>query len=150
VNARTARVRDFVPLLLLTALALVAFGALLIYSGSLTAVMLLDITIRKGSDGKRSLDDVMRALGSDEVGSLGPIDAVHLGAIVERVTGVDTSELLDRYVLGVEELPIEELFVEIGLRVRISEEEGTAQVRVWRDSEAEAAALERWGAWALR
>lgn len=35
-NARTARLRDFDPLLLLTALALVAFGALLIYSGSLT------------------------------------------------------------------------------------------------------------------
>lgn len=35
-NARTARLRDFDPLLMLTALALVALGALLIYSASLT------------------------------------------------------------------------------------------------------------------
>ena len=35
-NARTARLRDFDPILLLAALALVALGTLLIYSGSLT------------------------------------------------------------------------------------------------------------------
>ena len=35
-NARTARLRDFDPILLLAALALVALGVLLIYSGSLT------------------------------------------------------------------------------------------------------------------
>jgi predicted metalloprotease with PDZ domain len=112
--------------------------------------MLLDITIRRDSEGKFSLDDVMRALGSDEASDLGPIDAAHLGAIVERVTGVDPSELLDRYVLGGEALPIETLLADIGLKVRLSEEDGALHARVWRDPEASEAALERWRNWALR
>jgi predicted metalloprotease with PDZ domain len=122
----------------------------LIYSGGLMASMLLDITIRRDSAGEFSLDDVMRALGSDEASDLGPIDAAHLAAIVERITGVDPSELLDRYVLGGEELPIEKLLAEIGLKVRLSEEDGAPHARVERDPEASEAALELWQDWALR
>ncbi len=99
--------------------------------GSLVA-LLLDLTIRAGSKGKRSLDDVMRALwrryGRDFYAAAGGIQDIHDGqrakgkphargvtdadidALFDEISGLSMKSLLDRAVRGTKDLPLAEAF----------------------------------------
>jgi predicted metalloprotease with PDZ domain len=89
--------------------------------GSLVALA-LDLTIRTETRGKRSLDDVMRALwqqyGRDfydaEEGGRGVTDA-EVDALFDRVTGLKLKRLLDRWVRGTEDLPLAKLLAPFGV-----------------------------------
>jgi predicted metalloprotease with PDZ domain len=117
----------------------------LIYSGGFVAAMALDIAIRARSEGRKSLDDVMRSLHS------GPARATDLeigsfGEVVESATGVPVDDLLACCIDGAEELPLQELFGRLGLSLDVDGE----SVTVERDPEASAEAAARWSAWPLR
>jgi predicted metalloprotease with PDZ domain len=90
--------------------------------GSLVALG-LDLTIRAETKGKRSLDDVMRALwqryGSDFYG-----DGEHAGrgieeadvlALFEEVSGVKLKRYFDRHIHGTEDVPLAKLFEAFGI-----------------------------------
>ena len=84
----------------------------------------LDLTIRQQTEGKKSLDDVMRVLwrrfGKDfyegsrkQVG----VQEDALAAIIETATGVDVRSFLKKYVLGVEDVPLATLYADFGVEV---------------------------------
>ena len=88
--------------------------------------MVLDLTIRGKTNGKASLDDVMRRM-YDEFYLKGPNATYYLrgrgymGAdferVVSEVAGQDLSEFFRRYVRDVETLPYDEAFAYAGLRL---------------------------------
>ena len=88
--------------------------------GSLVALA-LDLTIRAETKGRQSLDDVMRALwdryGRDfysEGGGQGVTEAA-VEALFDEVTGLKLKRVLERYVRGVEDLPLAKLFAPFGV-----------------------------------
>jgi predicted metalloprotease with PDZ domain len=72
------------------------------YNKGAVAAFLLDAEIRSATDGKKSLDDVMRILYERHVGNVGysPDD---FRAIVAEVSGTDLTAWFARYIEGVEE-----------------------------------------------
>ena len=84
--------------------------------GSLVA-LLLDLAIRAGTQGKRSLDDVMRALwrryGRDfyMAGSAGHgVTEAEVEALFDEISGLSLKPLLERAVRGTKDLPLAEAF----------------------------------------
>ncbi|MDB5761217.1 MAG: family metallopeptidase [Herminiimonas sp.] len=89
--------------------------------GSLVALA-LDLTIRAETRGRKSLDDVMRALwrhyGRDfyENGAAGQgITEAEAEALFDEVTGLKLKRFFDRYVRGTEDLPLARLFAPFGI-----------------------------------
>ncbi|HTH44070.1 MAG TPA: M61 family metallopeptidase [Oxalicibacterium sp.] len=90
--------------------------------GSLVALA-LDLEIRAATKGRKSLDDVMRALwaqygrdfyaAGNESGR-GVTDA-EVDALFDRVTGLRLKRLLDRWVRGTEDLPLAKLLAPFGI-----------------------------------
>lgn len=85
--------------------------------GSLVALG-LDLIIRKNTDNEHSLDDVIRLMwqrfGRDFYKSGTDRDTVgikedDMPALIQEATGVDTSEFIERYAYGCDELPLDEL-----------------------------------------
>jgi predicted metalloprotease with PDZ domain len=111
--------------------------------GSLVGLA-LDLTIRAETAGKKSLDDVMRALwqkyGRDFYqkalnGQQQGLGEDEIEAIIEQSTGVKTKRFMDKYVRGKEDLPLASLYSDFG--VTLNDERKTAKaalgVRVVKD-----------------
>lgn len=87
--------------------------------GSLIALG-LDIVVRQATGGARSLDDVMRLMwqryGRDfyQGSGTGIAEDAMPGLILEA-TGVDTSEFIQRYAYGCEDVPLDELLSQQGI-----------------------------------
>jgi predicted metalloprotease with PDZ domain len=90
--------------------------------GSLVALA-LDLTIRAETKGRKSLDDVMRALwqryGRDfykdgAAGGRGVTEA-EVDALFDSVTGLKLKRLLDRWARGTEDLPLAKLLAPFGV-----------------------------------
>lgn len=82
--------------------------------GSLIALM-LDLTIRRDSRGRRSLDDVMRALWKKTSGSGQGIEEQEWEAIACKASGVDLHAFFDMAVRGTRELPLAKLLTDFGI-----------------------------------
>ncbi|MBI1890144.1 MAG: M61 family metallopeptidase [Burkholderiales bacterium] len=88
--------------------------------GSLVGLA-LDLTIRAQTKGKKSLDDVMRALwqrfGRDFYGSLegAGVTEHDVDALFDEVTGLSLRRTLDRFVHGKDDLPLEKLLAPFGV-----------------------------------
>src|SRR6202008_1730216 len=91
--------------------------------GSLVALG-LDLTIRAETGGKKSLDDVMRALwqiyGRDFYqkalsGKQQGLPENEIEALIEQVTGLKLKRYFDRYVRGTEDLPLAALYADFGV-----------------------------------
>lgn len=89
--------------------------------GSLVALA-FDLTIREGSGGKRSLDDIMRALwqryGKDffEGRKEGRgVSESEVEALFDEVAGLKLRKLFDRYVRGTEDIPLDKLLAPFGI-----------------------------------
>ncbi|MCW8958104.1 MAG: PDZ domain-containing protein [Gammaproteobacteria bacterium] len=85
--------------------------------GSLVALA-LDLTLRIRSDGKRSLDDLMRALwqrhGKPHVG----ISPQQMETLINEVAGEDLSELLQPALRGTEDLPLTPLLEQLAVTLK--------------------------------
>jgi predicted metalloprotease with PDZ domain len=92
--------------------------------GSLVGLA-LDLTIRSGTRGKRSLDDLMRALwerygkeffGSGELSGLG-VSETEVEALAEEVSGLNLKRFFERYVRGTDDLSLAKLLPEMGVEL---------------------------------
>ena len=95
--------------------------------GSLVALA-LDLSLRHLTDGKTSLDDVMRecwrrygetGIGMPEQG---------LESVAKELCGVDIDDFFERYVRGTADLPLEQLLQEVGVRLRLRAASGNKDV----------------------
>lgn len=91
--------------------------------GSLLALA-LDLTIRAGSDGRKSLDDVMRMLwqrygrdfyAPDGSGGRGVTEA-ELMAVFDAASGLKLARTIRRYAEGTEDLPLARLLAPFGVK----------------------------------
>lgn len=84
--------------------------------GSLIALA-LDLSLRHLTDGKHSLDDVMRECWSrfGETGDGMPERGIE--AIAKEVCGVEINDFFERYVRGTADLPLEQLLQHVGVRL---------------------------------
>ncbi|HEX8957752.1 MAG TPA: M61 family metallopeptidase [Burkholderiaceae bacterium] len=90
--------------------------------GSLVALA-LDLTIRSETRGRKSLDDVMRALwqryGRDFYSPKGGrgVSEAELEALIDEVSGLKLKSRLDRWVRGTSDLPLAELLAPYGVEL---------------------------------
>jgi len=86
--------------------------------GSMVALA-LDLTLRRSSNGARSLDDVMRELwqryGRPHVG----ISPQQMEALIGEVAGEDIAALLEMALRSTEDLPLDTLLAEVGVGYRL-------------------------------
>jgi len=104
------------------------------YAKGAMVALVLDLTIRLGSGGARSLDDVMRALWQrhGRTGTGVPEDGVE--RLAQEVSGLDLSDFFRRYVHGTEDPPLESLLREVGVGVRLRPSRGPQDFGGLRDS----------------
>jgi len=85
------------------------------YAKGALLALCLDLTIRKETENKKSLDDIMRYLwlnyGKKSIG----LAEGQIEKICSEVSGVDLSDFFDNYLYGIEELPLENLLSEMGV-----------------------------------
>ncbi len=90
------------------------------YTKGALVALALDLTIRQQTQGKKSLDDLMRALwenyGKPDIGI--PEDGIE--RLAEQVTGLDLKAFFDRALRGTDDLPLKELLTTVGIGYRMS------------------------------
>jgi predicted metalloprotease with PDZ domain len=93
--------------------------------GSLVALC-LDLTIRSRTRGRKSLDDVLRALW-DQYGTTGlGVPENGIEHLAERVTGIRLRTFFDRALRSTDELPLKRLLRSVGLDMRLRPAESAA------------------------
>jgi predicted metalloprotease with PDZ domain len=92
--------------------------------GSLIALA-LDLTIRRDTDGKHSLDEVMRECWTrfGETGEGMPERG--LEAVAQSVSGLDLCEFFERYVRGKGDLPLQKLLKDYGVILHLRPQESS-------------------------
>lgn len=85
------------------------------YAKGALLALCLDLTIRKETNNKKSLDDIMRHLwlnyGKKSVG----LAEGQIEHICSEVSGIDLGDFFHNYLYGVEELPIKNVLAEMGI-----------------------------------
>jgi predicted metalloprotease with PDZ domain len=85
------------------------------YAKGALLALCLDLTIRKHTENKKSLDDVMRHLwinyGKKSIG----VPEGKIEAIASEISGIDLNEFFKKYLYGIEDLPLEKLLSEFGI-----------------------------------
>lgn len=91
------------------------------YAKGALLALCLDLTIRKETKNDKSLDDVMRHLwlnyGKKSIG----LAEGQIENIASEVSGTNLNEFFEKYLHGVEELPIEALLTEVGITFNLRE-----------------------------
>ncbi|MEM8513467.1 putative metalloprotease with PDZ domain [Massilia sp. MP_M2] len=100
--------------------------------GSLIALA-FDLTIRAKTGGAKSLDDVMLALwerfGRDFYPSVGRGVTEHeVEALFDEISGLKLKSLFERYVRGVEDLPLAKLYAPFGVKLADERKTGKASL----------------------
>jgi predicted metalloprotease with PDZ domain len=96
------------------------------YAKGALVALALDLTLRKATSGRRSLDHVMRALWR-EYGLRGRgVGEDELEALAERVTGVRLARFFDRALRSTAELPLPALLRDFGVGASLSAAQSNA------------------------
>jgi predicted metalloprotease with PDZ domain len=92
--------------------------------GSLIALA-LDMTIRRDTDGKHSLDEVMRTCW-ERYGETGEgMPERGLESVAQSVSGLDLGEFFERYVRGTGDLPLQKLLKDFGILLHLRPQSGS-------------------------
>jgi predicted metalloprotease with PDZ domain len=94
------------------------------YNKGAVIALCLDLTIRKESNNKRSMDDVMRALWQQYGKPLIGVTSEGLETLIEEVSSVDLKSFFERSLRTTEELPLTELLGEFGVTLNLRPTEG--------------------------
>lgn len=93
--------------------------------GSLVALA-LDLTIRRDTNGARSLDDVMRALWRDPRAREAGLGEQDFERVASEVTGLDLGRFFDANVRGTDDPPLASLLASVGVRMELGPAPATA------------------------
>ena len=91
----------------------------LVYDGGSLIAAALDLQIRSLTENRRSLDDVMKQMYRKFGLTSVPYTMNDVIRIVSRMTGADFKPFFRRYVTGMEQLPLEEYFKDVGVNAEI-------------------------------
>jgi len=92
--------------------------------GSLIALA-LDLTIRRDTDGRHSLDEVMRKCW-ERYGETGEgMPERGLESVAQSVSGLDLREFFERYVRGTGDLPLQKLLKDFGVIMHLRPQAGS-------------------------
>ena len=91
----------------------------IIYGGGLFVGIAQDMIIRSETKNTKNLDDLMRGLFQKYGGTTEVYSLDELLSSLSELSGVDQSDFFDKYVLGVNRIPIEEYLSMAGLNARI-------------------------------
>ncbi len=95
-----------------------ANNAIISYYAKGTLIALcIDLKIRQLTGHKKSLDDVMRLLWKQYQKKGGVVDEATIQQMISQAAGEDCSQLLDDWIYGVNDLPLQELLAELGIRI---------------------------------
>lgn len=111
-------------------------NANLIYEGGSLAALCLDATMRAQTAGEKTLVDFMRALYAQSALKNQPYDAAMIAATASEVAGTDLQPFFDRYVIGMEPLPLDDALAKLGLRAAQRSAVGRASVMLTPDESA--------------
>jgi len=79
--------------------------------------VLLDLELRRASQGRASLRDLFRRMNQNAKAGKFFDDSAGVRSAAEEITGADFGRFFARYVTGVDELPYDQLFSTVGLRL---------------------------------
>lgn len=85
------------------------------YAKGALLALCLDLTIQKKTKGKKSLDDVMRHLWINYGKKSTGLPEGKIESIASEVSGINLNEFFEKYLYGVEELPLKELLSEFAV-----------------------------------
>lgn len=85
------------------------------YAKGALLALCLDLTIRKHSKDKKSLDDVMRYLWKNYGKTSTGLAEGEIEKICSDITNTDLSDFFQKYLYGVEELPLADLLADVGV-----------------------------------
>lgn len=88
------------------------------YAKGALIALALDLTIRNESNQQKSLDDVKRELWQQHGKPLIGVDEEGLEALIEKVTGVELKSFFDHALRSTEDLPIDRLLEQFGIRLQ--------------------------------
>lgn len=96
------------------------------YSQGAAASLLWDMLLRRASEGRVSLDDLMRLMYRDFNYKTGGFTSADLQTMSGSLTGEDFSTFFARYIHGTDELPLEDALTQVGLELNrdAGEDEG--------------------------
>ena len=108
------------------------------YTKGALIALALDLTLRTETKGKKSLDDVMRALwlryGQDflcarqrQAGKLAGVTEQAAEALFDEVSGLKLKRFFDRYVRGTEDLPLAKLLAPFGVSLTDGRQKGKSR-----------------------
>ncbi|WP_269533042.1 hypothetical protein [Chitinimonas sp. BJYL2] len=113
---------------------------LLVYGGGSIAALALDVELRKATQGKQGLPDVMRAMHA-EFGQAGKrYDFADLLRVIRSTTGYDATALLERIINQPAPYDLRPVFADLGLRL---EQYMLLEHHLLKDHQADAAARAR-------
>ncbi len=87
----------------------------LVYNGGWAVAMALDVVIMEKTNGKKTLDDFMKAMFDKYTST--PYSYGDLVKTASEVAGVDLSDFFSKYVEGTELLPLQEYLNKLGYRM---------------------------------
>jgi predicted metalloprotease with PDZ domain len=95
-----------------------AHNAIISYYAKGTLIALsIDLKIRQITDHKKSLDDVMRLLWQDYLAKGIGVGDDTIQQVVSQVAGEDCSALLDEWIYGTSDLPLQQLLAQLGIEI---------------------------------
>ncbi|MEE9141201.1 MAG: PDZ domain-containing protein, partial [Gammaproteobacteria bacterium] len=88
------------------------------YTKGAATALVLDLQVRRDTSGNKSLDDVMRAMWQGYGDGRGVPEGA-FETLAEDVTGLDVQDYFDKTVRSTEEIPLEELFDSVGVKMTL-------------------------------
>ncbi len=97
----------------------------LVYGGGLHIGLLLDIELRRATDGERRIDDLMQALYTDFGLTGKDLTSYDVERIASEIAGEDLAWIFERFVRGTEALTPDLVYTPLGLRVEHNSQQRT-------------------------
>lgn len=89
------------------------------YSKGALFALMLDLILRRDTDGRVCLDDLMRKLWQEYGEPLIGVPEDGLENLLREISDIDFSDFFQRYLYGTEELPVADLLADFGIKFQL-------------------------------
>lgn len=117
-----------------------ARNSVLVYEGGSLAALCLDATLRESSGNQHGVGDLMREVYARSAKQGTTYDLAMLIAVATELAGRDMADFFDRYIQGMEPLPLDECLPKLGLRAERKSSGDRVSVIITADESATGAA----------